>query len=557
MPRSTYYRDTTETMDKGTWIAIGIAALLGVVYFVTSESPQSTDEGPYTVDTVKSLERIEIRPPAGEEGQSGDSEEKAQSDDQKAADEDADDEQRPSLIAFERREDGWWLTQPVDAPVGESTAKRFDEAFSLGIETDDLEIPTENPGKYKLDAAGAVKVSLFGEGATTSAAEFMVGKEMKVDKTNVKRTFIQPVDGEKIYRAQAAFGELVRKSVDEYRSDQIIGVDREKVSKLVVDRADGMTIELVEEIPEGGGDTSKLPSRRGSWKLKNPTVDWDVDQREVRSAVGVLTDLSAKDFADDLSKADAGLDEPESIVKVTEGDTTHEVMIGVVDSQTESADGGQQAEPTYYAKLPGERFIYELESYAGDKLDMTLGEIRSKTPRRFRAGIVTRMAFPGGDAVVVGRTDDGGWTLERPEADKEFNEKKFETFRQNALELTVDGFPDAEPGEVGLDRGSEEVRIERSKQPTVRILIGERTGDGGRYVRFDDDDEVYTIDGSTYDQLTVEVDQIVGEIEQQGRGKMPGGMGGPGTKRPGGGGGLSPGQKQKIMRQLKQKMGNR
>jgi len=545
-------------MDKGTWIAIGIAALLGVVYFITSETPQSTDEAPYTVEAVEPLTRIEIRPPSGEgDAEQADESQQSEESDQATGEGEEADSQRPGLIAFERRDEGWWLTQPVEAPVGESTGKRFDEAFGGEIETDDLQIPTDNPGQYKLDEASAVNVSLFGEDTSSATVELKVGKEMKVDKTDAKRTFIQPIDRDEIYRAQAAFGELVRKSVDGYRSDQIIGVDRKKVSKLVVDRADGMTIELVEEIPEGGGDQGKLPSRRGSWKLKNPTVDWEVDQREVRSAVGVLTDLSAKDFADDLSKADAGLDEPEAIVKVTEGDTTHELMIGVVDPPAESTDGQGDAEPTYYAKLPGERFIYELESYAGDKLDMTLGEIRSKTPRSFRAGTVTRMAFPGGDGVVVGRTDEGGWALEQPDSDKDFNDKKFETFRQNALELTVDGFPDAEPGEVGLDRGSEEVRIERSEQPTVRILIGERTGDGGRYVRFDDDDEVYTISGSTYEQLTVEVDQIVGEIEQQGPGKMPGGMGGPGAKRPGGGGGLSPGQKQKIMRQLKQKMGNR
>jgi hypothetical protein len=272
-----------------------------------------------------------------------------------------------------------------------------------------------------------------------------------------------------------------------------------------------------------------------------------------------LTDLRATNFADDLSRAEAGLEEPNATVNVTSGGQTHELMIGVVESSADSgstgSDGkaGGDAETSYYAKLPGERFIYQLETYAGNKLDVRLGEIRSKTPRSIPSSEVTEMAFPGDDGVVVGR-DGADWVLVQPSADKEFNAKKFEAHRQAALGLTVAGFPDVEAGEVGLERGSEDVRIERKKQPTLRLLIGERADEGGRYVRFSDRQEVFRISNSTYDKLTVAVEDVTGEIQKQkGRGAMPKGMGGP----PGGGGKLNPAQKRKIMQQLKQKMGNR
>lgn len=522
-------------MQRGTLAALGILVVLLVVWFAVSDDPQQYERAPMTVEKVEKLDRIEVTPPSnggGGEASSG------ESGGEGGADSNGD---RPKLISFEKHDDGWWLTQPVEAPVAEDVVSRIDEQFGQTIETDALDIQGDSPREYGLDSASAVEVAVYGEGSDSPAHRLMIGEQFEVEGTGAIRTFIQKPDSERIYRAQAEFGELVRKSVDEYRSNQIVDMERDALSRLEWKHPDGPNIVL-----EKDGD---------SWAMSSPEVDWDLDTDAVDGIVGALTDLTADEFADEKELGELGLESPTVRLTAEAKEGTTELLVGRVES-----DNG---EPAYYAKRGDETFQYEIASYAGKQLVAALADLRSKTPRTFDQETITEVRFAGEDRVVV-RKEEDDWSLVRPEAEDSLNTSKLDSRLSAIASLTVIDFPEVSKREAGLGAGADRLAFE-TEVADAMILVGDTVDgeDGGRYVKFGDSDEIYTVSAETAGNLQPSVDDLVGKAQAGPARGMPKGMpkglpskGMPGKAGPGGGA-PSKAQKMKMMKQLKQKMRQR
>jgi len=487
-------------MQRGTIIALTILVALGVVYFATRTTTRQTQRAPLTVEKVENLDRIRIVPPGGE----GESQ---QPDAGSGSDSDAS-EAPTQKVVLEKRDDGWWVTKPVEAPAAESVAEDIDELFGQSIETDALELGTDQ-AQYGVGTRAGIELSLFGGGASEPSVRLVVGEQIEVDNTGAGRTFIRKPDSSEIYRAQAALGSFVRQSVEEFRSDEIVDLDKEKLSRLEWKRPDGSTI--------------VLEKKEGDWKMLRPQVDWSLDSGAVSSIGSALAGLSAEGFADGRSAGEIGLETPATRLSFEAGDDSGTLLVG-----TAEADGGTK----YYAKLAEKRFQYEISSYAGDKFIADLGDLRSKTPRTFDREAITRVEFPGEDRVVVEKANDS-WALVRPEAEDELNESKLDSRLSSVAELTVEGFPEVEPGEVGLTGASDRVRFQMEGGDRYALLIGGAVeeGKGDRYVKFDDGDEVYSISSRVADELRPSVDDLVGESASPGPGKGLGKMGGAGMKQ--------------------------
>ena len=501
-------------MNRTTLVTVGILVVLVIAYFATSEEPQQMERAPMTVQKVEGLTRIEIAPPAESGGEAD-----ASADDKESAD-------GPELIALEKRENGWWLTQPVEAPTAESIGETIEELFGSSISTDDLRIDSGRKSEFHVDDESSAKLSLFG-GGESPQVELLVGKQISVEGTGAKRTYVRKPGEDRIYRAQAPLGEFVGKSVDDLRSDKIVDLDKKALTRLEWKHLDGPTI--------------VLEKKKKSWKLLRPEVEWDLDGGAVESIVGALSGLTADDFADDQPVAEIGL-EPATVeltAKTKDGET--KLLLGAVES-----DG----KTDYFAKLANERFKYKLSTYAGDKLVATLGDIRSKNPRTFDQEAMTEVRFPGEDNVVV-RKEDGSWTLVRPQREKSLNESTLKSKLSSIASLTVKGFPEVEPADAGLTAGADRL-VFTTEEGRHTILFGDKADEasGDRYVKFDDRDEVYVVTKYAANKLMPKADDLVGK-SKGGPGKMPAGLG------KGGPGGMNKLQKMKMMQKLKQRMGNR
>jgi hypothetical protein len=521
-------------MQRGTLAALGILVVLLVVWFAVSDDPPQYEEAPLTVEKVENLDRIELTPPSGDgsgESASGES----------AGDDAEQGGERAELISLEKRDDGWWLTQPVEAPVAEDVASKIDEQFGSTIETDALDIQSGSPREYGLDPASAVEVALYGGGSDSPAHRLMVGEQFEVEGTGAIRTFIKQPNSERIYRAQADFGALVRNSVDDFRSDQIVDLERDALSRLEWKHTDGPTIVL-----EKDGE---------NWKMSSPEVDWELATDAVDGIVGALTDLSADEFADEKALGDIGLEPPRVRLTAETQEGATELLVGRVED-----DSGEAA---YYVKRGDEEFKYKIASYAGEQLVATLTDLRSKTPRTFDQESITEVRFAGEDRVVV-RKEEGGWSLVRPEAEDSLNTSKLDSRLSTIASLTVTDFPEVSKSEAGLGAGADRLAFE-TEDDDAMILLGDTVDgeSGGRYVKFGDSEEIYTVSSQTAGDLAPSVDELVGESQAGPAKGMPKGMpkglprkGMPGKAGPGGGG-LNKAQKMKMMQQLKQKMRQR
>jgi hypothetical protein len=202
-------------MKRTTTIAIVILLVLTGVWWLLRDEPVTRVEAPYTVAAIDDLQRIEISHHA--------------------------DSDLPGRIVLHRQDGTWRLTAPVDSALAQGMSERVDRAFAGSIRTDDLRLDPAQAANYDLDAVSAVGVKLFGAGDALRA-ELEVGKEISVPQTGARRTYIRPAGTERIYRAQAEFGNLLRTDLDDWRDRRIVTVGPESLQRLEIAHGDGQVL---------------------------------------------------------------------------------------------------------------------------------------------------------------------------------------------------------------------------------------------------------------------------------------------------------------------------
>jgi hypothetical protein len=457
-------------MKRGTLIALGIFVVLLGVYFLTTESPPSEVSSPWTIPAVEDAARVELERP---------------SDDEDGARE---------RVVFKKGDEGWRMVEPVSSTLRDSATTTLKSAFSSPMQTDDLRLDPERAGEYGVDQKKGVRLKVFSGDGETPAVDVLVGERTTVQGTGVERTYVRKPDASRIYRARTGLGTFVRTSVEEYRDKTIFDLEVSAITSLRVERPEGPTIVL--ERSEG----KKAPTEKGDgkWKLASPQVPWSLDTDEIESVIDAIATLNAKGFADDRTPADLGLDNPRATVTVSTGDgeTAGTLTLGRVDADEET---------TWYAKRSGRPYHYALSQYAGRKADVTLDDLRSKHPRSIEVSSVQSAEFTGGDGLLVKRGDDG-WTLEYPSTEESVDTGKIEGLVERAANLTVTGFPDITPSEAGLVGARDRV-ILKTEAGRVVLRLGD-TVDDGRYVGYQDGDEVFVVEGFVADKLTPSVDAV-------------------------------------------------
>jgi hypothetical protein len=456
-------------MKKTTWIALGVLAALIGVYFVVKDEPVKEVESPLVIEPVSDLQRIEIVPPDSD-----------------------DDAARPDLIVFAKQDAAWRLVRPVESDLEPSFARKLDEVFSETIETDDFALSADKKDEYKLTDRAGFRLALFSKGSDTPAVELVVGDQITVPETGVKRTYIRKVGDDELYRARVALGDLVRTPLDDVRSRTILDVPTDSIGSVRITHPEETVVRLARD------KTDWTLSRNGE------PVDFELDDGRVQSAVRTLARLEAAGFLDPGETDANGRPDPTHTVEIEVGDETHTLGVG--------QSGGK--EPTVFVERDDRPFAYEVDARAEHVLTADAAYFRTRTPRPIARDSIERVRFRGDATIVLEKTDDG-WTMSRPKSD-DFNAAKAGSLVSTLSKLRVHGYP---PVEAQPDLGQAVGRVSvETADARHQLTLGQQatTKDGVELhlARFDDG-PVFYVKKSMVDLLTPAVDDLEGQSKPQ------------------------------------------
>ncbi|MEZ4460859.1 MAG: DUF4340 domain-containing protein [bacterium] len=417
-------------MKKGTIIAVVALVVVLIAFFATRKEVTTTVEAPYVVKAVKDLSRIELTRPGNE------------------------------LVVLEKTDAGWTLTKPVNAPLADNVVGELDAMFASDIRTDDIKLSKDKADDYELTDKGT-RVALFAADGQNPVVQFTVGKQVTVEGTRVSRSFIMN-DKDRPFRAQKSL-ELLRSPVNDLRSKVITTADRTKVTHIKVTRADGSV---------------ELSSSDGTWTMTSPEPGMPLETSVVDAMASAIANLRAVDFADDKQPSEVGLEPPLATAEFKVGDSTVTIDVGNIDKD-------------WYARIPGEPFIYKISTVAGQNLSSDVNALRNRVPVNIDSAQITAVEFPGTQKVSAIKNGET-WTMVRPSKETIKDDKM--SMRLSALAtLRVSRFVANSPVEAGITK-SKDVLVVKTASGKHTLVFGDKVeGSEDRYAKWDSDPHVFVL----------------------------------------------------------------
>ena len=150
-----------------------------------------------------------------------------------------------------------------------------------------------------------------------------------------------------------------------------------------------------------GADALRLEKDGDQWRVAAPAElpeRFVLDQTQVESLVGAFSNLRAAEFADNTTPEEVGLATPPLVITATTVSGPARLEMGdTADKQTfvKRGDGTQ---------------IYKIASYAHDRLDKSLDDLRDMRLMRYDVADATRLSITEGDRRLVFEKD-GDWKM--------------------------------------------------------------------------------------------------------------------------------------------------
>ncbi|TXD41211.1 DUF4340 domain-containing protein [Lujinxingia vulgaris] len=448
-------------VQKHVWIAAGVLALLVGAFFVTRDAPPSQVDAALVVEAPSTLGRLEWDRPGDER------------------------------VVLESRASGWWLTSPVEAPLSRQAGDEVERAFGQTLKSDDLRFEMSEDRTFGLSEDDVVKVAIFEAGQSDPMTELRVGEEIQVPGTGVARTFAQVEGKEKIYRLQAALGELVRQPVDDLRSRSIVSLGDEALRSVQWSHADGHLLKI-----EPAAESSET-----RWMLASPQVEMALDAATVGRVVNTLSRLNARDFVDEGDAQLEALDFDAPAVTVTLETGSKKVELAVVRQ-------GEGDQAKLYVRRAGDGQVFEVASSARTALLTRMLDVKDRAVMPMASDAMTSIELAGDDRVRLVKDDEGVWTMARPEGvEVDPSEASALASWLGALraERWVEEIDDREAGLSPGQRSS--VRVSAADGEEV-LYLGASVDDlsGGRYARLASSPAIFVLPESALRRLTQDAD---------------------------------------------------
>ena len=358
-------------------------------------------------------------------------------------------------------------------------ASEFEESLTKSIATDDLKLSKDKLTEYELNPEKAIQVALFGDG-DQPAAQFSVGKEVTVEQTRARRSYILSDKG-KPYRARMSL-EFLRKPVSELRTKQIFTEDRAKISEL----------ELMRRTPEGQAESIKIiQNADGEWALAEGEMK--LEMSVINSVLGSMSSLMATGFVDDKTPAEVGLDPPMFTVRARIGteDRAYALNVGKV-----GAD--------YYVSPAKSSFIYTVSPNVGANVTAGMYELRERVPVTLDRKTFTRVEFAGG--VVVEKSGES-FVVVKPSKGATSDGKLNARFTTLAA-LRVARYTDLPVSVTGLNKPADRVVVQADGARHVLLLGNAVEGANEIYAQWQGGDQAFVLSKLIADRLKPTVADI-------------------------------------------------
>ena len=448
-------------VQKHVWIAAGVLAFLVGAFFVTRDAPPSQVDAALVLEAPSTLGRLEWDRPGDDR------------------------------VVLESRESGWWLTSPVEAPLSRQAGDEVERAFGQTLKSDDLRFEMNEERTFGLSDDEVVKVAIFEAGQSDPMTELRVGEEIQVPGTGVARTFAQVEGKEKIYRLQAALGELVRQPVDDLRSRSIVSLGDEELRSVQWSHADGHLLKI-----EPAADSSET-----RWMLASPQVEMGLDSATVGRVVNTLSRLSARDFVDEGDAQLEELDFDALAVTVTLETGSKKVELAVVRQ-------GEGDRAKLYVRRAGDGQVFEVASSARTALLTRMLDVKDRAVMPMASDAMTSIELAGDDRVRLVKDEGGQWTMARPEG-VEVDQDEASAMASWLGALRAERWvEDVEEREAGLSPGQRSsVRVSAADGEEV-LYLGASVDDlsGGRYARLASSPAIFVLPESALRRLTQDAD---------------------------------------------------
>lgn len=447
-------------MKKPTLIVAGLfVALIAIFFAVQSADNTGPKELGYAIPKMAALDKVEVV-------------------------------QGDKKTTFVKKDGAWRLAEPVDYPMSETAQNDLAKLLEGGVEMDRDMGKVKDLNKYEL-GADAATVTLYDGGA--KKASFKVGKEITVQNTLAKRTYIQPEGAEAVYRAQAGFPSKLLVEANTLREKKLFDFKKEDVSAIEMS-ADGQKIAF---------NRADSEASEPAWSTADPKAG-KLDGLALDRLASAIGRLRVDGFADGVSDADAGLDKPAVTLTLTRKSADPvTIMIG---GEAKKDAGAAAGEPDRYFKVGGQPWVYTLKAYTAKGIDKRLADMRAKEMFSFdseKAQKIT-VARPGEGAETTEAVKDGPvWQMKAPreaKADASIVGAALRTLS----DLKAERVPDIAAAQAGITPESAiRVEVTRDGAEPVVVFLGAKTSEdkSARYARVGDSGPVFELAGYQADKL--------------------------------------------------------
>jgi len=372
-----------------------------------------------------------------------------------------------TVVLEKVEEDKWRLRKPLDVRADRGEVS----SILSGLEF------LEKEGEVKPEKGKAIDLKEYGLDKPRIEVAFWVkgkGKKEKEGRKLVLKIGSKTAVGDNVYAmgeekdyvfvVSDSIVDKLKKSINELRDKVVIEIDKDKVEKIEIARADGSTIECSLE--------------KDGWHMVRPIADL-ADKSEVESLIDKLSELRVDkdDFIseDDSDLAKYGLDKPRLTATVYQKGAAKTVIFG---KKVEGKSG------KIYAKRKAEHSILAVKESIIDDLTKEPKELRERRLVRFDStDDVVKIELTEGKTVTVLEKKDDEWKMIKPKEEKA-DSSSVGDFLDALKDLKIQEWVEDKAKNLkkyGLDKPARVVKLTlKGKKGERQLLIGSKDAKGKR-----------------------------------------------------------------------------
>ncbi|KFA93864.1 DUF4340 domain-containing protein [Archangium violaceum] len=299
-------------------------------------------------------------------------------------------------VTLRKEGEGWTVVDPgkpdTKYPADERLVTAVVEALGEVKNPDFVTDRAERLAEYELDDAKGLKLEVSQGGGT--AVELVLGKGARNGGV-----YLREAGSNDVFAHRGRLDWTVRKELEDWRRRQLVTLEAEKLSQLVLRSKDGESVTL-KKTPDGWGLAEGTQTPAG-FRFSSQAAEQLAQQ---------LASLTAQDFLEGEAAADAatGLGEAHDSVEAQLEDGKKVVVH--LGRQPEAKEGSA----TVAARVEGDAQVYQLPQYTASQLRKRLVDFRDTSLFGFEPLKVTKLKVQAGGRTTVAVKEGASWKLTEP-----------------------------------------------------------------------------------------------------------------------------------------------